>query len=168
MAAVGAGAPQATDEHVHPHPHLHPDGGGPARRRSPGPSRALKATALASMATVTGYVYAADPDRGGSYPICPSKMLLGIDCPFCGGLRGTNALLHGRVTEALDHNVLLPGLLATIAVMLGLGALSLIGRPVRVPPVPRWLMVTVVVVLAAFTVTRNLPFDGVEYLASEA
>ena len=42
-----------------------------------------------------------DPDKGGAYPLCPSKALFGVDCPACGGLRGTNALLHGRIGEAL-------------------------------------------------------------------
>jgi Protein of unknown function (DUF2752) len=170
MAVVDAGAPR--DPHAHPdghghdHDHGHPH---PAASRSTGGlGRRATLAAVAGVSTLTGYVFLVDPDQGGAYPLCPSKLLLGMDCPFCGGLRGTNALLHGRVAEALDHNVLLPGLLATIAVMLGLGALKLIGRPLRIPPVPRWLQVAAVVLLGAFMVTRNLPIDSLEYLASEA
>lgn len=121
---------------------------------------------LAGLAPATGYVFLADPDGGGAYPVCPSQALLGLDCPACGGLRGTHALLHGRLGEALDHNLLLPLLLAAIAVGLGSWLLPLLGRPERPLRLPRWLVVTLVVVVAAFTVTRNLP--GFDYLASGA
>jgi hypothetical protein len=133
-----------------------------------GPSRRIQLAAIAGVTTFTGYVFLADPDGGAVYPRCPSKMLLGLDCPFCGGLRGTNALLHGRIGEALDHNLLLPGLLATFAVMLGVALVSVLGRPLPPVAVPRWLKVAAVALLAAFTVTRNLPVDSLEYLASEA
>lgn len=120
----------------------------------------------AGFAAFTGYVFLMDPDKGGAYPLCPSRLLLGVDCPACGGLRGTNALLHGRVREALDHNLLLPLLLAGIVVGLGSWMLPLVGRPERVPRLPRWLVATLVVVVVAFTVARNVP--GFDYLASDA
>ena len=123
---------------------------------------------LGGLAGVTGYVFLADPDSHGGYPRCPSRWLLGIDCPACGGLRGTNALLHGRIGEALDHNLLLPGLLGAFALLLGLWLLPLFGRPERQLRLPAWLVVTLVGVLAAFTVARNLPFSAFDYLASES
>lgn len=43
----------------------------------------------------------------GVYPTCPSQLLFGIDCPLCGGLRGSSALLQGDFARAADHNVLL-------------------------------------------------------------
>ena len=122
---------------------------------------------LAGFAAFTGYVFLMDPDKGGAYPLCPSKVLFGIDCPACGGLRGTNALLHGRIGEALDHNLLLPLLLAAIAVGFGSWTLPpLLGRPAWHVRLPRWLTATLIVVVVAFTVARNLP--GFDYLASEA
>jgi hypothetical protein len=170
MAAVDAGASRDRDAHAHPHPHGHDHAhthmaAPPARV---GPSRRIKLAALAGVSALTGYVFLVDPDGGGgAYPVCPSKLLLGMDCPFCGGLRGTNALLHGRVGEALDHNLLLPGILGTLAVMAVVAVLSLVGRPVQLT-VPRWAKVAAVALLVGFTVTRNLPFDSLEYLASEA
>jgi Protein of unknown function (DUF2752) len=161
--------------HAHGQDHAHGhavglDAGGPDPTSRPrrGPGRRIQLAAIAGVTTFTGYVFLADPDSGAVYPQCPSRMLLGIDCPFCGGLRGTNALLHGRIEESLDHNLLLPGLLATFAVMLGLAVLSVVGRPLPAISVPRWLKVTAVAVLAGFMVTRNLPVDSLEYLASEA
>jgi hypothetical protein len=130
--------------------------------------RAPRVAALAGLTALTGYLYLADPDRGGAYPLCPSQTLLGLDCPLCGGLRGTHALLHGRVGEALDHNLLLPGVLAVLTVMLGLWLLPLVGRPARRLPVPRWLGMAALGLLVAFGVARNLPIDALQYLASDA
>lgn len=137
----------------------------PAAAVGAGPQRARILT-LAGFAAFTGYVYLMDPDKGGAYPLCPSRALFGVDCPACGGLRGTNALLHGRLREALDHNLLLPLLLAAIAIGLGSWMLPLAGRPARDLRLPRWLLATLGVVVVAFTVTRNLP--GFDYLASDA
>jgi hypothetical protein len=121
---------------------------------------------LGLFAALTAYVFVADPNGDSIYPRCPSQLLLGLDCPACGGLRGTHALLHGHVAEALDHNVLVPFILGAIAVGLGSHLLPLIGRPEAQPRLPRWLAVGLVVVVVAFTVARNLP--GFDYLASGA
>lgn len=121
---------------------------------------------LVGAAAVTGYVYLVNPNTSVAYPQCPSRLLLGLDCPACGGLRGTHALLHGHLAEALDNNLLLPFLLAAITVGLGSYLLPLIGRSEVQPRLPRWLFVTIAVVVVAFTVARNLP--GFAYLASDA
>jgi len=123
---------------------------------------------VVGLAAVTGYVYGADPDSRGVYPPCPSRTLLGLDCPACGGLRGTNALLHGRIGEALDHNLLLPVLLGVAGFTLGLWLLPLVGRPERQLRLPAWLAVGLIGTLVAFAVARNLPFDALSYLASDA
>jgi hypothetical protein len=128
--------------------------------------RGRRLAALAGATALTGYVYLLDPDKGGAYPLCPSRTLLGIDCPMCGGLRGTNALLHGRIGEALDHNLLLPAILGVLAVLFGFWLLPLIGRPARRLPVPRWLGVAALTALVAFGIARNLPFDSLSYLDS--
>src|SRR5262245_42044013 len=112
---------------------------------------------LAGGLFVTGYVFRVDPQEGGAYPLCPSRVLLGIDCPLCGGLRGTHDILHGHVREALDHNILLPVYLAAIAVAAGLYLLPIVGRPARSLRFPRWAFPATVVALAVFTVVRNLP-----------
>ncbi len=48
-------------------------------------------------------------------PRCPMKVLTGWDCPFCGLLRGTHALLRGNISEALSYNLLLPLILILLA-----------------------------------------------------
>jgi hypothetical protein len=124
--------------------------------------------ALAGGLFVTGYVAFVDPAEGGAYPLCPSRLLLGIDCPFCGGLRGTHDMLHGHVREALDHNLLLPAYLAVIAVVAALYLLPIVGRPARTLHAPRWALAATAVVLVAFTVVRNLPIAGLQFLGSGA
>lgn len=121
---------------------------------------------LAGVAAATAYVGLVDPSRGGIYPLCPSRLLLGVDCPACGGLRGTHDLLHGHLGAALDHNLLLPGYLAVLGAVLALWLLPLVGRPALAPPVPRWAKIGAVAVVIAFTVARNLPVASLEFLAS--
>lgn len=116
------------------------------------------------MAGAIGAFTLRDPNVSGSYGFCPFLATTGWDCPFCGGLRGTYALLHGDVAGALDHNVLLPLLLVGAGVV---GWLLWWGR------MPKWVglsrggrgwIVASVVVLVVFWVVRNLP--GLEYLRS--
>jgi len=55
------------------------------------------------------------PGSSGLYPACPFLALTGLDCPFCGGLRGSHELLTGNVVAAADQNILVP-LLAVAAI----------------------------------------------------
>jgi Protein of unknown function (DUF2752) len=123
---------------------------------------------LAAVAGVTAYVGLVDPSRGGAYVVCPSQLFLGVDCPACGGLRGTHDLLHGDVGAALDHNVLLPVWLGLYAALLGLWLVPLLGRAAPAVRPPRWLVVGGIVLAVGFTVLRNLPVAGLEFLASDA
>jgi hypothetical protein len=61
---------------------------------------ALGAVTLCAAA----YVGLVDPNEPGHYPLCPTKALTGLDCPGCGGLRATHALVSGDLVGALDHN----------------------------------------------------------------
>ncbi len=40
------------------------------------------------------------------FPLCPFKLLTGLPCPGCGGLRAANALLRGEILSALYINPL--------------------------------------------------------------
>lgn len=131
-----------------------------------GSERRSRAFGLVAAAGVTAYVGLVDPSEGGAYPLCPSQVVLGVDCPACGGLRGTHDLLNGDVAGALDHNLLLPALLAAFAVGFALWLRPLFGRPTRPVRLPRWLLTGGIVVATTFAVLRNLPIDGLEFLAS--
>jgi hypothetical protein len=121
---------------------------------------------LAAVAGATAYVGLVDPSGRGVYPLCPSRLLFGVDCPACGGLRGTHDLLRGHVGQALDHNLLLPGFLAVLGVALALWLLPVVGRPAGSLRLPRWATVGAVALVAAFTVARNLPLAALEFLGS--
>ncbi|MDH6247823.1 DUF2752 domain-containing protein [Mycobacterium sp. OTB74] len=116
---------------------------------------AVVAGVSAATATVAGalaYVGLADPHRPGFlYPPCPFRMLTGWYCPLCGGLRMTHDVLHGDLAAAVHDN-----------------AFALVGLPVLVlwlalswrrgrPAITAVGAVAVVVVLALWTVIRNVP-----------
>jgi len=103
-------------------------------------------------------------DPNGGPPSCPLKALTGLDCPFCGGLRGTHALLTGDVGAALDQNVLLPFfLVGSLVVWLLWFRASWQGRRL-VWRGGRTTALAVTLALLAFAVVRNLP--DVSYLPS--
>ncbi len=119
-----------------------------------------------------GLLSVRNPNVAGSYGACPFKAVTGWDCPFCGGLRGTYALIHGDIPTALDHNVLLP-------LLLGGGVVGLVtwwrrgGHRERAGSAAnrnwvssRAVLLTLAVVLITFWVVRNIP--AFSYLASQA
>lgn len=120
----------------------------------------LAAAALASCAVVA----VADPENG-AYPLCPTRALLGIDCPLCGSLRGVHDLTRARFAEAMNHNLLLVAVvpLAVVAWLRWWRASATGGR---VAPLPRWMVPTGVTVMLVYAVLRNLPISGLGWLDS--
>jgi hypothetical protein len=79
-------------------------------RTDPRSRRRRMVAPLATLGGVVvglGYLAAFDPNEPGHYPGCPTQTLFGVDCPGCGVMRGTHALITGDVRAALDHNILL-------------------------------------------------------------
>lgn len=121
-------------------------------------ARARRARLLrlgAGVAAATAAIGVMDPVHR-HVPLCPLKAVTGLDCPFCGGLRAVWSLLHGRIGEAADHNLLFtvaaPFLVAGWVWWL---VAASTGRPK--PTVPRWVTPVFLVVAVVFTVLRNLP-----------
>jgi hypothetical protein len=124
--------------------------------------RRLLAPISVAIAGLAGcaVVFAVDPNEPGHYPLCPTRALLGIDCPGCGLMRGTYDLLHGDLAGAVDHNLLIP-FLVPIVLVLWLGWLKRAGTGIR-PAVTRGqfrrrnrLLLTGLALLLAFGVVRN-------------
>jgi len=110
---------------------------------------ALAATAAAGALT---YVAVVDPRSPGSlYPPCPFKLLTGLDCPGCGGIRMTHDLLHGQVGAAFADNAFLLAGLPALAVW------WLWQRHRRRPAFPTAALVVLVLAVIGWTVIRNLP-----------
>jgi hypothetical protein len=122
--------------------------------------------ALGTGALLAGglaYVGIGDPHNPRFlFPACPFKLLTGLDCPACGGLRMTHDLLHGDLSAAVVDNVFLlvglPALLAWVVIRWRLGK----------PIMPMPAVVVIIVAAVTWTAVRNLPgfpliptvFDG--------
>jgi hypothetical protein len=139
------------------------DGGpGPATPAGPGPqapaARPWVRPLVAGAAVACGCAAIAlvNPGDTGT-SVCWSKSLLGVDCPFCGGLRCVNALVRGDWLAAADHNVLLAVVLPLVAIgWLVTLVRALQGRPIRWPRIPPAGFIGIAVFLVAFTVARNV------------
>ena len=99
-----------------------------------------------------GYVGLVDPHRPGSpFPPCPFKLITGLNCPACGGLRMTHDLLHGDLGAAAVDNVFL---------LIGLPLLGmwwLWRRRRGLPAFPPAAVAVIAVAAVVWTVVRNLP-----------
>jgi hypothetical protein len=97
-------------------------------------------------------IWIGDPTQPGSMlPACPTKALLGIDCPGCGSLRMLYSLMHGNLPAALRINAI--GLLGVWTY----GRIS--GRRVRSWQNYRWSAMIALVVVTVWFIIRNLPFQ---------
>lgn len=112
--------------------------------------------ALAAMGA--GMLYLSPPGQSWFLPACPVHAATGLFCPGCGTTRALYALLHGRLAEALDANLLLVVLLPVLAV---LGVLLFTAavrdnrvRDLRFPP---WVTFGLLALVTLFTILRNLP-----------
>ncbi|MDT5176484.1 MAG: hypothetical protein QOJ95_682 [Mycobacterium sp.] len=108
---------------------------------------------------VCGAVWLGDPmTAGGPLPVCPTKALLGIDCPGCGSLRMISCLLHGDLLGALRYNAL--GLVSVLFLLWAFGAWTygrIVGRRIVSWQHHRWAAVAALVLVSAWFVVRNLP-----------
>jgi hypothetical protein len=117
-------------------------------------------TVAASTMLVCAVVWVGDPTTPhGPLPVCPTKALLGIDCPGCGSLRMLYSLMHGNLLAATRFNAL-----ALVAVVLLVWAYlawtygRLVGRRIRSWQHYRWSAAVTLGLVTAWLVVRNIPF----------
>jgi hypothetical protein len=111
--------------------------------------------------TALAIVYAFAPGQYSFYPRCFFFGITGWQCPGCGSLRATHALLHGDIHAAFAYNPLLVSLMpATAFAGLWVGFCKLTNRGLRLPvrPLCLWLLLGMGVL---FAVVRNLPIEFV-------
>lgn len=132
--------------------------------RTDQPLSTRRALLLGGGAVVAGGVLLWVPSVLGVsvIPPCPFRVLTGMDCPFCGGTRGTQALLSGDLAGAADFNMLVP--LLALAAVVGAGWWLLSRRldgvsfePVGAVAASQTTWLVVAGVLVTFWVVRNLP-----------
>ena len=105
-----------------------------------------------------------DPHTQGSWGFCPVPRLTGLDCPGCGGLRAVNDLTNLDLAGAASSNLLLVLVMPVLVVVCGWPGYAGPGGPpaaarVGVPPDAVGAG-RARVVIAIFTVARNLPVGG--------
>jgi hypothetical protein len=116
--------------------------------------------AACAGAAVTGalLLYFFAPTEYPFYPRCLFHVATGLACPGCGSLRAAHSLLHGDVANAFLFNPL-PFVLLPVA-----GLAWLVYRPASLTAIPpKWIW-TLVGVIIAFGVLRNLPITPFTYL----
>jgi hypothetical protein len=112
--------------------------------------------ALAAIGAV-GLLFEFPPDRYGFYPPCPVYRYLHLYCPGCGATRALAALLHGRLAEAMHYNPLFVMLLPLLLLFAGVVYWSAVTRNrIEWPQVPASWAASMLTVMAAFTLLRNL------------
>lgn len=112
----------------------------------------LGACAIAALVSVA----VTDPHRSRALlPRCPTKLLTGLDCPACGGLRLTYDLLHGDLRAAAHDN---PFLLVSspLLALLSWRSWRETGQP-GIVAAPRWAAYSLAGTALAWMLVRNLP-----------
>lgn len=113
-----------------------------------------------------GYLRFVDPNTPGHYPGCPSQSLLGLDCPGCGGMRGTYDLLHGDIAGMLDDNILLIVFWPVALIAFGVWAYRAWTGRRPAPNIEKSMrqnrvLVTILIITLVFGVVRNfVPYLG--------
>jgi len=114
----------------------------------------------ASAMLACAAVWVGDPTTpNGPLPVCPTKALLGIDCPGCGGMRMLYSLMHGNLVAAVRYNAL--GLVAVGLLVWAYVAWTygrVVGRRITSWQHHRWSAVVALWVVMAWFVVRNIPF----------
>lgn len=125
--------------------------------------RAIVPPAMVALGACAGcavIAWANPTEPGNPLPVCPTKLVLGIDCPGCGSLRMIYSVMHGNLAAAAHYNavslVVLPLLLLAL-VTWTIGRWR--GRTVRSWQHWRWTPTVSLVVFFGWFLARNIPFE---------
>jgi hypothetical protein len=106
----------------------------------------------ALLAAALGYIGLVDPHKPDSiFPVCPFRLLTGLNCPGCGALRMIHDVLHGDLAAAINDNAIV---LVGIPLLAGW---ALLRRRRGKLPVTLPAAAVVAITLLGWTVVRNLP-----------
>lgn len=114
----------------------------------------------ALAASTCAAVWIGDPTTpGGLLPVCPTKALLGVDCPGCGTLRMIYSLLHGDLLAAIRFNALALVALGFLTVAYGTWTYGRsTNRQITGWQHHRWAPPVALALVSLWFVVRNLPF----------
>jgi len=113
----------------------------------------------ASATLMCAAIWVGDPTTpNGPLPVCPTKALLGIDCPGCGCARMLYSLMHGNLAAAARFNALaLAALVLLVWAYLAWTYGRVAGRRIRSWQHHRWSAAVTLALVVAWFVVRNIP-----------
>ncbi|MGO9693528.1 MAG: DUF2752 domain-containing protein [Mycobacterium sp.] len=113
----------------------------------------------ASATLMCAAIWVGDPTTpNGPLPVCPTKALLGIDCPGCGCARMLYSLMHGDLLAAARFNALaLAALVLLVWAYLAWTYGRVTGRRIRSWQHHRWSAAVTLSLVVAWFVVRNIP-----------
>lgn len=116
---------------------------------------------------ITKYFYRFDPENSNSIFLkCPFLFLTGFYCPGCGSQRAIHDLVHFRIGDALDHNLMFVFVFLTIVGK----AFAIISKKYfpnyyyDLTHNSKFTYILVVFVFV-FSICRNIPVTPFSYLA---
>lgn len=117
----------------------------------------IYAAAGAALCASVLLLYFFAPGEHRFYPRCVFHVVTGLACPGCGALRAAHSFLHGDVAAAFRFNPLL----FVVLPLMGLACITY--RPAGLSAVPAKWIWTLLGVIVAFGVLRNLPVAPFAY-----
>lgn len=118
---------------------------------------------------VINYYYNNDPEAAqgeGFFPRCFFNVITGFHCPGCGSQRATHDLLHLRIGQALQHNIII----VIIAVLIISKAYAMISKK-YFPQYyynlgnKSYFTYGILVVVFLYWILRNIPYEPFTHLA---
>ena len=121
---------------------------------------------LLSVAVIAGLavLYLFNPVEHTFYPTCQFYKLTHLHCPGCGSLRALHQLTHGHLAAAFYSNPLLIASLPIFA-WLGFRKLRPSPSPASQPLIQSNAAWTILAIVIAFGILRNLPFAAFSWMA---
>ena len=115
------------------------------------------------------YYYNHDPEAAkgeGFFPRCYFHLATGLHCPGCGSQRATHDLLHLRIGQALQHNVMI----VILAILLISKAYAMVSK--KYAPNyyynlghKSYFTYGILVIVFLYWILRNIPYEPFTYLA---
>lgn len=125
-------------------------------------------SALVIFITLCVIYYNFNPEVYNFFPECPFHKYLKLDCPGCGSQRAIHSILHGRILEGINYNLLMVLSLPLLLVHLGVKIFSYFNKKEIIlnfwykPATPKIIFAIVLL----FWILRNIPIFPFSYLAS--